>query len=296
MAATNLTPGAVESELTRMGDVSRLVAETEKRLEEAKTRTEEIRSNGEVFRRQHKREWSSVMRYERLRESGVGEKNIRGWERLIAEAGLSPALVTEELLANRDLGKTLNEKTRLLKEIETKTQGAEAHVSSLESELAKLEIQRGEITRSIDTVTQATKNSVQVIADDATEKVGAIKDKAGKDLKRLSSEARKGLDESADAASKKVEEANETLEGFKTKVEDTYNETLRTGETIGRQKALGPLVEFVTSGKGDPGQVVPLFADLSEKLASWASTNSSVTIKDKAEDLAEALNDELKFK
>ena len=69
---------------------------------------------------------------------------------------------------------------------------------------------------------------------------------------------------------------------------------MKTGETIGKYEALGPLVKFVESGEGKPGEVIPLMSLLARTLAKWAKEGDPVLLA-KARDLEVYLDEKLRM-
>lgn len=278
VARSGLAPGAVQSELTKIGNLSRLVEKTEARIEKAQQTLEKTQAKNDELRKKYSSAWDSVMRYQLLREEGVDGAVLQRWEKLIAGNGLSPEKVEDELVRLRSLDESRKEFEGRVAELGAKETAARDHVRVLEEELAKLESQRGELQKSIDAVAK----SAQSMADQAIESMTKVRDGAGESLRKVSEGAQAEL--AATAA---------TLDGFKAKIEEAYASAARTGETIGKYQALGPLVRFVESAEGKPGEVIPLMSLLTRTLAKWVKDGDPVLLA-KARDLEAYLDEKLR--
>jgi len=286
MAQTGLTPGAIQKELARVANLSRLEAKAQARVEKARLALEKTKERNDELRRNYSAAWDSVTRYQLLREAGVDGSVLQRWERLIVGNGLDPGKLEDELLEFRNLNGTKKELEGILAGLDAKLVEATERLKSSEGELAKLESQRSELLRAVDDITEHFRNSVRVITEDATEKLGSVEAKAGEELQKISAEAQSNLRAELTATAG-------TVEGFRTKIEEVYESALRTGQAIGKNEALKPLVTFVETGKGEPGEVVPLMSLLAQSLAKWAE-GSDPALAAKARDLEEYLNGKLR--
>jgi peptidoglycan hydrolase CwlO-like protein len=279
MARSGLTPGAVQSELIHAQNLSKLEGRVQARLEKVQQALEKIQAKHDEMRKKYSSAWDSVMRYQLLREEGVDGAVLQRWEKLIAGNGLDPQKVEDELLSLRSLDQSKKELQGRLAELEAKEVEAKAHVKVLEEELSKLDSQRTELLKSIDSVAK----SVQSMSEGAAKMMGKASDEAGENLKKVSEGAQAKL--AATAA---------TLDGFKAKLEEAYALAFSTGETIGKYEALRPLVKFVESGEGKPGEVIPLMSLLTRTLAKWAKDGDPV-LQAKARDLEAYLDEKLRM-
>ena len=157
-----------------------------------------------------------------------------------------------------------------------------------EGELAKLESQRSELLRAVDDIAVHFRNSIRVMTEDAAQKMGGVEAKAGEELQRISAEAQSNLRAELTATAG-------TVEGFRKKIEEAYESAFQTGETIGRNEDLKPLVRFIQTREGNAGEVIPLMSLLAHSLAKWAE-GSDPALANKARDLEEYLNDKLRGK
>lgn len=279
ISRSGLTPGAVQSELTKTGNLSRAAEKTEARIEKAQQSLEKIQAKSDELRKKYSSAWDSVMRYQLLREEGVDGAVLQRWEKLIAGNGLVPEKVEDELIRLRTLEESRKEREGRVAELDAKEAAARERARALEGELAKLEAQRGEVQNSIDAVAR----SVQSMASEATGTMTKVRDEAGEDLRKVSEGAQAELASAAAA-----------LDGFKAKIEEAYASAVRTGETIGKYEALGPLLRFVEFGEGKPGEVVPLMSLLARTLAKWAKDGDPV-LSAKARDLEVYLDEKLRM-
>jgi len=286
MAQTGLTPGAIQKELVGVANLSKLEAKIQTRIEKARLALEKNKEKNEELRRKYSTAWDSVTRYQLLREAGVDGGVLQRWERLIVGNGLDPEKLEDELLEQRNMNGTKKELEAKLAGLDAELGAAMERLKSTEGELAKLESQRSELLRAVDDITEHFRNSVRVITEDATEKLGGVEAKAGEEIQRVSAEAQSNLrGELAATAS--------TVEGFRTKIEEAYESAFRTGQAIGKNEALKPLVTFVETGKGESGEVIPLMSLLAQSLAKWAE-GSDPALAAKARDLEEYLNGKLR--
>jgi hypothetical protein len=286
MTRTGLTPGAIQKELYRTASLSKLEAKTHARIEKARLALEKIKEKNEELRRKYSTTWDSVTRYQLLREAGVDGSVLQRWEKLIVGNGLDPEELEDELLEHRKLNETKKELEEELAGLEAELGAARERLKSTQGELAKLESQRSELLRAVDDITEHFRNSVRVITEDATEKLGGVEAKAGEELQRISAEAQSNLRAELTATAG-------TVDGFRTKIEEAYESAFRTGQAIGKNEALRPLVTFVETGRGEPGEVIPLMLLMAQSLAKWAG-GSDPALATKAKDLEEYLNGKLR--
>jgi len=279
MAKSGLAPGAVQSELIHHENLSRLEGRTKARIDKAQQALEKIQAKNDELRKKYSSAWDSVMRYQLLREEGVDAAVLQRWEKLIAGNGLDPQKVEDELLSIKSLDQSKKELQEKLAELNAREVEAEEHIKVLEGELSKLESQRAEVLKSIDAVAR----SVLSMSEGAGEMMGRVRDEAGENLKKVSEGAQAEL--AATAA---------TLDGFKAKIEEAYASAVNTGEIIGRYEALRPLVKFVESGEGKPGEVIPLMSLLTQTLAKWAKDRDPVLLA-KARDLEAYLDEKIRM-
>jgi len=286
MAQTGLTPGAIQKELSSVANLSKLEAKTQARIEKARLTLAKIMEKNEELRRKYSTAWDSVTRYQLLREAGVDGSVLQRWERLIVGNGLDPEKLEDELLGVRNLNETKKELEGKLAGLDAELGVARELLKSTEGELARLESQRSELLRAVDDITEHFRNSVRVITEDATEKLGGVEARAGEELQKISAEAQSNLRAELNATA-------DTVDGFRTKIEEAYESAFRTGQAIGKNEALKPLVTFVETGKGEQGEVIPLMSLLAQSLAKWAE-GSDPALASKARDLEEYLNGKLR--
>ena len=283
---TGLTPGAIQKELVRVANLSKLEAKTQARIEKARVALEKTKEKNEELRRKYSAAWDSVTRYQLLREAGVDGNVLQRWERLVVGNGLDPEKLENELLEHKNLNETKKELEGKLAGLDAELGAAGERLKNKEGELAKLESQRDELLRSVDDITEHFRNSIRVITEDATEKLGGVEAKAGAELQRVSAEAQSNLRAELTATAG-------TVDGFRTKIEEAYESAFRTGQAIGKNEALKPLVTFADTGKGEAGEVIPLMSLLAHSLAKWAE-GSDPALAAKAKDLEEYLNGKLR--
>ena len=276
---SGLSPGAVQSELVRSESLSKLQARTQERIDRAQQALAKVQEKNEELRKKYASAWDSVMRYQLLREEGVDGAVLQRWEKLIAGNGLDPGKVEDELISFRNLDQSRKELEGRVSDLDTKEAATKEHVKALERELAKLELHRTELLKSMEAFTE----SVHGIASNASDTMVRARDEAGESLRIVSQEAQAQLTATAAA-----------LDGFKAKIEETYASAVKTGETIGKYEALGPLVKFVESGEGKPGEVIPLMSLLARTLAKWAKEGDPVLLA-KARDLEVYLDEKLRM-
>jgi len=286
MAQTGLTPGAIQKELSSVANLSKLEAKTQARIEKARLTLAKIMEKNEELRRKYSTAWDSVTRYQLLREAGVDGSVLQRWERLIVGNGLDPEKLEDELLGVRNLNETKKELEGKLAGLDAELGVARELLKSTEGELARLESQRSELLRAVDDITEHFRNSVRVITEDATENLGGVEARAGEELQKISAEAQSNLRAELNATA-------DTVDGFRTKIEEAYESAFRTGQAIGKNEALKPLVTFVETGKGEQGEVIPLMSLLAQSLAKWAE-GSDPALASKARDLEEYLNGKLR--
>jgi DNA repair exonuclease SbcCD ATPase subunit len=279
MARSGLTPGAVQSELIKAENLSRLEGRMRVRIEKAQQALEKTQAKHDEVRKKYSSAWDSVMRYQLLRDEGVDGAVLQRWEKLIAGNGLDPQKIEDELLSLRGLDQSKTELQGRLAELEAKEVDAKERLKVLEGELSKLESQRSEVMKSIDAVAK----SVQSMSDGAVEVMNRMRDEAGQNLKNVS-----------EGAQAELAATNATLEGFKAKIEEAYASAVKTGEIIGKYEALSPLVKFVESGEGKPGEVIPLMSLLTRTLMKWAKDGDPVLLA-KARDLEAYLDEKLRM-
>ena len=241
--SSNLTYGAIEAELVKQGDLSKLEAESKERITKAESRLKELNVKSEKLREQYSLDWDSMIQYKRLRDKGVDAKTIRRWERLVVETGLQPKKVEEELAEEKTLNRTRLEREKELKKLETESQAAGEQVQNLRTDVRRLRLRRRSLERSTDAILKT-----------------------------------------------KTDEATAIIEGFRTKVEETYQTTLELGKDLGKFEALKPLVRFISTGEGRRGEVVPLAALFTGRLMSWCRDNHESEFRDEAKDLDDKLN------
>ena len=286
MAQTGLTPGTVQRELAKNASLSSLEAKTQVRIEKARLALERIRAKNEELRRKYSTAWDSATRYQLLREAGVDGSVLQRWERLVVGNGLDPEKLEAELLEHRNLNGTKKELEGKLAGLDAEVGAARERLKSAEGELVKLESQRSELLRAVDDITEHFRNSVRIMTEDATEKLGGVEAKAGEELQRISAEAQSNLRAKLDATAG-------TVDGIRKKIEEAYESAFQTGQAIGRNEALKPLVTFVRTGNGESGEVIPLMSLLAQSLAKWAE-GSDPALAAKARDLEEYLNGKLR--
>jgi len=286
MAQSGLTPGTVQKELARNASLSRLEEKTRARAEKARLNLESVRAKNEELRRRYSTAWDSVTRYQLLREAGVDAGAMQRWERLIVGNGLDPVKLEAELVELRNLNATKKELEVRVAEVGAELDASTERLRTKERELAKLESQRSELLRSVDDITVHFRNSVRVMTEDASVKLAGVEAKAGEELQRISGEAQTSIRSEVDAAASAVD-------GFRTKIEETYESAFQTGQTIGRNEALKPLVTFIQTKEGNPGEIIPLMSLLAHSLAGWAA-GSDPELAAKARSLEEYLNGKLR--
>jgi len=286
MTQTGLTPGAIQKELVRVANLSKLEAKTQARIDKARLLLKKVKEKNEELRKKYSTAWDSVTRYQLLREAGVDGSVLQRWERLIVGNGLDPEKLENELLEQRNLNGTKKELEGKLAGLDAELGAARERLKSAEGELARLESQRSELLRAVDDITEHFRNSVRVITEDATQKLGGVEAKAGEELQRVSAEAQSNLRAELTATAGTVEE-------LRTKIEEAYESAFRTGQAIGKNEALKPLVTFVETGQGEPGEVIPLMSLLAQSLAKWAE-GSDPALAAKARDIEEYLNGKLR--
>ena len=253
MSRAGLSPGAVQSELQRSANLSKIEERTKARIEKAKLALEKVRSKNEELRKRYSGAWDSVTRYQLLREQGVDGSVLRRWEKLIAGNGLNPETVEDELLRIKDLGETRSKLEGDLEALRTELASAEARLRSAAGELNGLEAERSELLKSVDDMTVHFKEGLQAAVESAAVMIGEMRSRTQEDLQKLSEAARADLKAEADAAVAEVEEV-------KTKIEGAYEAALKTGRAIGKNEALGPLLKFVETGEGKAGEVIPIMS------------------------------------
>ena len=286
MARSGLTPGAVQRELSKNASLSRFEGKTKARIEKAQLTLDGIRAKSEDLRRKYSAAWDSLTRYQLLREAGVDSGVLQRWERLIVGNGLNPEKLEDELLQNRDLSATRKDLEKRLADLDAQLDARGGQLKTLEEELARLESQRSERLRAVDEVTLHFKNSVESVTEDATERLGGLETKAGDELKRVSAEAQSSIRAEMAAAAGMVDL-------FRAKIEETYESALQTGQAIGKNEALKPLVTFLDRREGKQGEVIPLMSLLTHSLAKWAE-QSDPSLAWKARDLGEYLDGKLR--
>jgi AraC-like DNA-binding protein len=286
IAQSGLSPGAVQKELAKNASLLRVEAQTQARIGKARLALESIKAKNDELKRKYSTAWDSVMRYQLLREAGVDGSVIQRWERLIAGNGLDPERIEDELLEHKNLNGTKKELEGRLVDLGAELEAARERLRITEGEMAKLESQRTELLRSVDDITERFRNSLRIMTEDATQKLGGVETKAGEELQRISAEVQSNLRTELAATAG-------TVEGFRTKIEEAYASAFQTGQAIGRNEALKPLVRFVETREGTPGEVVPLMSLLAHSLAKWAE-GSDPALAAKARDLEEYLNGKLR--
>jgi chromosome segregation ATPase len=279
MARSGLTPAAVQSELIRAETLTKLEGRVQARVEKAQQALEKIQAKHDEMRKKYSTAWDSVMRYQLLREEGVDGAVLQRWEKLIVGNGLDPQKVEDELLSLKSLDQSKKDLQGRLAELDAKEVAAKEHLKALEAELSKLEHQRNEVLKSVDAVAR----SVLSMSEGAGEMMGRVRDEAGQNLKKASEGAQAELAATAAA-----------LDGFKAKIDEAYSSAISTGEIIGKYEALRPLVKFVESGEGKPGEVIPLMSLLTRTLAKWAKEGDPVLLA-KARDLEAYLDEKLRM-
>jgi len=285
MAQSGLSSGAVQKELSKNANLARLEARTQARLEQAQLGLEGVKAKNEELRRKYSASWDSITRYQLLREAGVDGSVLQRWERLIVGNGLDPEKLEGELLELRNLNGTKKELEGKLAGLRAEVDTATVQLKTTQGELGKLEAQRSELVRSVDDITQHFKASVRVTTDDAAERLGGVEAKAGEEIRKISEEAQSNLRAELDAAAG-------TVDGFRKKIEEAYESAFQTGQAIGKNEALKPLVRFVETTEGNTGEVIPLMSLLAHSLARWAE-GSDPALAAKARDLEEYLNGKL---
>ena len=286
IAQSGLTPGTVQKELAKNASLSNIEAKTQTRIKKARLALEDTRTKNEELRRKYSTSWDSVTRYQLLREAGVDGSVLQRWERLIVGNGLDPEKLENELLELRSLNGTRKELEGKLADLGGQVDAARERLRSTEGEVAKLESQRNELLRSVDDITERFRNSVRIMTEDATQKLGGIESKAGEELQKISAEAQSNLRAELTATS-------DVVDRFRMKIEEAYESAFQTGQAIGRNEALKPLVRFVETRDGNPGEVIPLMSLLAHSLAKWAE-ESDPALAAKARDLEEYLNGKLR--
>ena len=283
---SGLAPGAVQRELAKAANLSRLEESANARIEKARLALETSRAKNEELKRKYSNIWDSVTRYQLLREAGVDAGVLQRWERLIVGNGLDPEKLESELLEHRDMNQTNKELEGRLADLSAQVEAARGRLESVSRELARLESQRNELLKSVDDMTQHFKTSVRVTTEDASARLGGVEAKAREELQRISAEVQSNLE--ADLAA-----AAGTVDGFKEKIEEAYEAAFQTGQAIGRNEALRPLVKFVETSDGSPGEVVPLMSLLAHSLSKWAE-RTDPPLAAKARELEEYLNGKLR--
>ena len=286
MARSGLPPAAVQKELARNASLNKIEAKTQGRIEKAQLALESIRAKNEELRRRYSTSWDSVTRYQLLREAGVDSSVLQRWEKLVVGNGLDPAKLEDELLEHRNLNETKKELEGKVADLDAKLDAARERLKHAESELAKLESQRSELLRSVDDITERFRNSVRIMTEDATEKLGGVEARAGEELQKITAEAQSNLRAELTATAG-------TVDGLKAKIEEAYESALQTGRAIGRNEALRPLVRFVETGEGEQGEVIPLMTLLANRLERWAE-GKDPDLAAKARELGGYLNDRLR--
>ena len=286
IAQSGLTPESIQRELARNTSLSKFEAKTQARIEKALLALEKIRSKNEEVRRKYSTAWDSVTRYQLLREAGVDGSVLQRWEKLIVGNGLDPEKIEDELLEHRNLNGTKKELEGKLVDLGAELEAARERLKITEGEMAKLESQRNELLRSVDDITERFRSSVRIMTEDATEKLGGVEVRAGEELERISAEAQSNLRAELTATAG-------TVDGFRKKIEEAYESAFQTGQAIGRNEALRPLVRFVETRDGSPGEVIPLMSLLTSSLAKWAEGNDPA-LAAKARELEEYLNGKLR--
>jgi hypothetical protein len=286
IAESGLTPVSVQKELARNASLSRLEETTQARVEKARLALEGTKAKNNELRRKYSASWDSVMRYQLLREAGVDGSVLQRWERLIVGNGLDPEKIEKELLEHRNLNETRKELEGKVAGLDAALGAATVRLKSTEGELAKLETQRSELTRSVNDLSEHFRISVRVMTEDAIGKLGGVEARAGEELKKVTAEAQTELRAELTAAASAVD-------GFRTKIEEAYASAFQTGQAIGKYEALKPLVRFVETTEGNSGEVIPLMSLLARSLAKWAEGNDPV-LAEKARNLEEYLNGKLR--
>ena len=275
---SGVSPGAVQSELVHQQSLARLEERARARIEKIQDTLDKLQMKHDELRRKYASAWDSVMRYQLLREEGVDGAVLQRWEKLIVGNGLDPGKVEDELLSLKSLGQSRKELEVRVAELGASEAAMKEHIKALGEELSRLEFQREEVQKSIDSVAR----SVQSFADSAAEMMAKVRDEAGENIRKVSEGAQAEV--AATAAS---------LDGLKARIEEAYASAVKTGETIGKYEALRPLVNFVESGEGKPGEVIPLMSLLSRTLAKWAKDGDPV-LTAKARDLEVYLDEKLR--
>jgi archaellum component FlaC len=286
IAQSGLTPGAVQRELAKSASLHNLEAKTQARIEHARLALESIKAKNDELKKKYSTAWDSITRYQLLREAGVDGSVLQRWERLVVGNGLDPEKLEDELLEHRNLNDTKKELEGKLADLGAQLDAARGRLRDAEAELNKLESQRSELLRSVDDITQHFKTSVRVTTEDASERLRGVEAKIGEELRRISTEAQSNLRAELTATTG-------TVEGFRKKIEEAYESAFQTGQAIGRNEALKPLVRFVETSDGNPGEVVPLMSLLAHSLAKWAE-GTDPALAAKAKELEEYLNGKLR--
>jgi hypothetical protein len=286
LSQAGLAPSAVQRELVRSASLAKVEEQTKARIEKSRLALESVKVKGEELRRKYSTAWDSITRYQLLREMGVDGGVLQRWEKLLVGNGLDPVKIEDELLQHRNLNATRKELESRLVGLEAELAAATERLKHTEEGLAKLESQRTELLKSVEEITVHFRNSVRVMTDDATRNLGSVEAKAGEELQRLTADAQSNLNAALTAA-------DGIVEGFRAKIEATYESALQTGEAIGRNEALKPLVRFSETGEGSPGEVIPLLSLLAHNLARWADS-SDPSLAAKARELEEYLNGKLR--
>ena len=285
IAQSGIAPGTVQRELAKAASLARQGAVIQARVEKARSALDGIRAKSDELRRKYATSWDSVTKYQLLGEAGVDGSVLQRWERLVVGNGLDPEKIEGELLELRNLNGTKKELEGSLADLDARVDAARERLRSTEAELAVLESRRGELLKSVEDITQHFKNNVQTMTADATSRLEGMEGKAGEELKRISAEAQSKLEAQLAATAR-------TVDGFRATIESAYESAFQTGEVIGRNEALKPMVRFFETGEGKPGEVIPLMSLLTRTLARWAES-SDPSLAAKARELEGYLNGKL---
>ena len=186
VTSTNLTPGAIESELVKAGDLSKLRSKMKEDADGEEKRSKELQAISEMYWTQHKTVKDAVRRFQRLREKGVETSVLQRWEKIVVDAGLDPSKLEDELLEQRNLNVTKQERQKKLEELEGEVRAAEDRKTELGkiSATAVTELNTSVADLKLQEKADEVKKQIESIRDTAVDSLSDV-EKAGERITRL---------------------------------------------------------------------------------------------------------------
>ena len=270
----------------RLGDLNREIAEKGKRLGVVSD-LEALQNDLTSMKTSAKALKGFILLHKQLESLGFDEKTALVLATELEKSGLVPEKAAEELARAVDKHKSLHanvldlekEKSRLTAEvgrlshqsgtINTQVESGKEQVLALAREVRGLKSTSRTLNKSIKGAGKTAEKSMHSIASTAKKDIRGVRKEAVDNLKAtgkdLNDELIASTSRFSDAATAAAEKANEA----KGEMEEALKQAVDVGRQIQGLDPIQKAYQFISTGEGEPNEVLRVAIDFMEQLLKW---------------------------